>query len=78
MYLFLTVAISTSSSSVSLIGNSFECNSVVDFLFETLVILAAIVLPIKSLVASAVFLIALFDAAFIVSVVDFSALARSC
>ena len=69
MYLFLGVAISTSS--VSLFGNSFECNCVVvDFFFETLVILSAILLPIKSSVASAVFWIALFGAVFIASVVD--------
>ena len=48
-HLFLGVAISTSSS-VSLFGNSF-----VDFFFETLVILSEILLPIKSPVASAVF-----------------------
>ena len=34
--------------------NSFECNSLGDFI-ETLVILSAILLPIKSPVASAVF-----------------------
>ena len=48
MYLFLGVAYYTSIS-VSSFGNSF-----VDF-FETLVILSAILLPIKSPVASAVF-----------------------
>ena len=41
-----------------------------------LVILSAILLPIKSPVASAVFWIALFDAVFIASVVDFLALSR--
>ena len=50
MYLFLGVAISTSSSVLSLL-----CYSFVDVLFETLVILSAILLPIKSPVASAVF-----------------------
>ena len=65
MYLFLGEAISTSSS-VSLFGNSF-----VNFFFETLVILSAILLPIKSPASSAVFWIALFDAVFIASVVDF-------
>ena len=42
-----------------------------------LVILPAILLPIKSPVASAAFWIALFDAVFIASVVDFLALSRS-
>ena len=49
MYLFLGVVISTSSSA-SLFGNSF-----IDFYFETLIILSAILLPITSPVASAVF-----------------------
>ena len=49
MYLFLWVVISTFSSSLSsVLGNSF-----VDFLFETLVILSAILLPVKSPVTSA-------------------------
>ena len=55
MYLFLVVALSTSTS-VSLF-----CNFFADF-FETLVILSAILLPIKSPVASVVFQIFLFDA----------------
>ena len=55
MYLFLGVAISTSSSALLLLCNSFECNSVVDFYFETLLILSAILLPIKSPVAFAGF-----------------------
>ena len=55
MYLFLGVAISTSSSVLLLLYNSFECNSVVDFYFETLLILSAILLPIKSPVAFAGF-----------------------
>ena len=46
-------------------------------LLETLVILSAILLPIKSLVASAVFWIALFEAVYIASVADFFALSRS-
>ena len=49
MYLFLGVALSTSTSVLSF-GNSS-----VDF-FETLVILSAILLPIKSPAASAVYL----------------------
>ena len=71
MYLFLGVAISTSSS-VSLFCEAFS-----DFFFETLVILWAILLPIKSPVASAVFWIAPFEAVFIASVLDFLALSRS-
>ena len=70
IYLFLWVVISTSSS-VSSFGNFL-----LDFL-ETLVILSAILLPIKSPVASAVFWIVLFEAVFIASVVDFLALSRS-
>ena len=70
MYLFLVVALSTSTS-VPPFGNYF-----VDF-FETIVTLSAILLPIKSHVASAVFWIALFEAAFIASVVDLLALSRS-
>ena len=46
-----------------------------DFL-ETLVILSAILLPIKSPVASAIYQIALFEAVFIASVVDIFALSR--
>ena len=65
MYLFLWVVLSTSSS-VSLFGNFFA-----DIFFETLVILSAILLPIKSPVASAVFGISHFEAVFIASVVDF-------
>ena len=53
MYLFLGVSIYTSS--LSSFGNSLDWNFVVDFFFETLVILSAILLPIKSPVASAVF-----------------------
>ena len=47
-----------------------------DFL-KTFVILSAFLLPIKSPVAFAVFRIALFDAVFTASVVDFLALSRS-
>ena len=75
MYLFLGVAISTSSSLSS--GNSLECNFIAGFFFETLVILSAILLPIKAPVVSAVFWIALSDAVFIASVVDLLALSRS-
>ena len=70
MYLFLWVVISTSSSVSSLL-----CNSLTGF-FDMLVILSAILLPIKSPVASAVFWIALFEAVFIGSVADFLALSR--
>ena len=44
--------------------------------FETLVILSAILLPIKWPVASAVFWSAVFQAVFIASVVEFLALSR--
>ena len=46
--------------------------------FETLVILSTTLLPIKSLVVSAVFWIALFEACFIASVVDFLATIVAC
>ena len=69
MDLFLRVALSTSTS-VSSLGNYLA-----DF-FETLVILSAILLPIKSAVASAVFWIAFFDAVIISPVVDFLALKK--
>ena len=52
IYLFLGVAFSTSS--ISLFGNSLKCDFVVGF-FATLVILSAILLPMKSPVASAFF-----------------------
>ena len=45
--------------------------------FDTLVILSAILLRIKSTAASAFFRIALFEAVFIASVLDFLALLRS-
>ena len=48
---------------VSFEGNSSSCNSFVDFI-DALVILLAISFPIKSPVASAVFLIALFGAVY--------------
>ena len=48
MYLFFGAS---NSSLASLFCNSLECNSVEDF-FETTVILSAILLPIKSSVAS--------------------------
>ena len=70
MYLFLGVALSTSNS-VSSFGNSL-----VEF-FETLAILSATLLPIKSPVASAVSWIALFETVFIAYVVDFLALSRN-
>ena len=66
--MFFMLVISTSS--ISLFGNTLS-----DF-FETLVILSAILLPIKSPVASAIFWIALFQAVFIVSVVDFLAVSK--
>ena len=52
MYLLFGASISSFCNSLEC--NSIECNSVGDF-FETLVILSAILLPIKSPVASAVF-----------------------
>ena len=67
--MFFMLVISTSSS-ISSFGNTLS-----DF-FETLVILSAILLPIKSPVASAIFWIALFQAVFIVSVVDFLAVSK--
>ena len=64
MYLLFGVTLSTATS-VSSFGNSL-----VDF-FETLFILSAMLLPIKSLVDCAVSWIAIFEAIFIASVVDF-------
>ena len=55
--------------------NSVDCNSPED-IFEKFVILSPILLPIKSPVASAVFWIALFEAVFIGSVVDFLAVSK--
>ena len=63
MYLFLWVANSTSSSSLLLL----------DFFLETLDILSAILLPIKSPVASTVFWILLLEVVFTVSAADFLA-----
>ena len=54
---------------VSLLGSSF-CKYARGF-FDAIVILSAVLLPIKSPVASAVFWIALFKAVFIAAVVDF-------
>ena len=55
---------------ISLLSSSsfFECNSVGSFSegFQTLIISSAILLPIKSPVASTVFWIALFEAVFII------------
>ena len=62
MYLFLWVV---NSASLSIVGNFL-----VDF-YYMLVILSAILLPIKSSVASAVFSIALLEADFTASVADF-------
>ena len=77
MYLFLGIAISTSSSFVwSLSCNSSECNYIAGF-FETLVILSAILVSIKSPVSSAAFWIALFDAVYMAFAVDLLALSRS-
>ena len=64
MYLFLLVV---NSTSLSIVGRFL-----LDFL-ETLVILSAVLLPIKSPVASAVFWIALFDAVLNALVVNFLA-----
>ena len=65
--------LSFGASDSSLASLFCECNFAEDF-FETLVILSAILLPIKSPVVSAVFWIALFEAVFIASVADFLAL----
>ena len=72
--IYLSLGISISFPSV------FKCNSFEAFwedLFKTLVILSAILLPIKWPVVSAVFWIALFEAVFIACVVDFLAVSRS-
>ena len=70
MDLFLGIPLSTWTSV------SWFCEAFEDFFFETLVILSAILLSIKSQVASVVFWIALFEAVFIASVVDFLGLSR--
>ena len=62
------------SFGTSILSSFCECNcSECDFWedFDALVILSAILLPIKSPVASAVFWIAFFEAVFIASVVYF-------
>ena len=71
--IYLSFGIFISFSSV------FECNSFKVFCgdFEILVILPAVLLPIKLPVASAVFWIALFEALFIASAEDFWAISRS-
>ena len=58
IYLFFLILLLVSSAECI----SFECNSYGDF--EILVILSAILLPIKSPVASAVFRIVLFEGVF--------------
>ena len=73
VYLFFGASISSCCNSLEcnfIERNSTECNSVGDFL-ETLVILSAILLPIKSPVASAVFYITPFEEVFVASVVHF-------
>ena len=72
MYLFLWVVISTISLLLLLL-----LLLLLEGVFEKLVILSANLLPIKSPVASAVFLISLFEAVFFAPVVDFLALSRS-
>ena len=69
IYIYVYIYINISISSFC------ECKSLENF-FERFVILSAILLPIKSLVASAIFWIALFEAVFIPSVVDFLALSK--
>ena len=68
--------LSFGASDSSLASLFCEHNFAEDFL-ETLVIFSAILLLIKSPVASAVYWIALFEAVFIATVVDFFALSRS-
>ena len=81
MYLFLWVVNSASSLLLLLLSLLLSLSLLsllsLDGFLDTLVILSAILLPIKSPVASAVFLFTLFQAVFITSVVDFSALSRS-
>ena len=69
LYLFLWAVISTSS--LLLLSLLLLLILLLLGFFETFVILSAILLPVKSPVASAVFWIALFEAVFIASVVDF-------
>ena len=66
------------SASDSSLASLFCERNFVEKFFETLVILSAILLPIKSPVASAVFWIALFEPVFIVSVVDFFYTIKKC
>ena len=73
---YVSFLVSSYFHTSSFFVSSWLSNSLAGF-FETLVILSAILLPIKSPVASAVFLIALFDVGFIASVVNFLALSRS-
>ena len=68
MYLFWGVV---NSASLSIVGIFL-----VHFL-ATLVVLSAILLPIKSRVASVVFCVALLEAVFIASVADFLAVSTS-
>ena len=64
--MYLSFGISISSLGV------FFCSSL-EYFFQIFIILSAILLPIKSPVASATFWIALFEAVFIASIVDFLA-----
>ena len=64
------------SFGISISSSFCECISLGDF-FEILVILSAFLLAIKWPVASAIFWIALFEAAFIAPLADFLALSRS-
>ena len=64
--MYLSFGASDSSLSSIFCGHNFAA----DF-FETLAFLLAILLPIKSPVASAVFWITLFETVFIASVIDF-------
>ena len=72
--IYLSFGVSDSSLA-SLFCGFLECNSIEDF-FETLVILSAILLPIKSPVASAVFLDCSFWSSFYCICVDFFVLSR--
>ena len=60
---------------ISVPSSICQCNSLGVF-FEILVILSAILLPIKSPVVSVVFWITLYEAVFIASVVEFLAVSR--
>ena len=66
------------SFGISLLSSVFSALAALRLICdEAFVISSAILLPIKSSVASAVFLIALFEAVFIVFFVDLLALLRS-